>query len=389
MIYADGKLVATNVETVTGAGNVKAATTRYMHYDPLGSIDMITVPRGEVVDRLSYDPFGARRPGDWKADGIVTLETFSNRGFTGHEHIDEIGLIHMNGRVYDAELGRFLSADRYVQAPYNTQSFNRYSYVINGPLKYTDPSGWLFDANGNYYSSTSPETNTHNYYNGGNQSGWKDNDGYSSTSGLSKTGVAKVEAERQLREVMAGGSGNYIGADTAMPEKNQTFVFIGFNGATLYSVHKKHHTFVITLDPYKKGMYITIGGPTLRVTNLLNTALSVSAKLSSIGQPSSLTKKVVKNTFGPIKTGYGYWNEQRPKDKPSTTFDIQYIGSIEESHAEVISKQIEFSDSINRKNITYNPIGKNSNSYSFSALENLVFERPRPLYASPGWDEKL
>ena len=142
MIYADGKLVATNVETVTGAGNVKAATTRYMHYDPLGSIDMITGPRGEVVDRLSYDPFGARRPGDWKADGIVTLETFSNRGFTGHEHIDEIGLIHMNGRVYDAELGRFLSADRYIQAPGNSQSFNRYSYVWNKPLKYTDPSGW-------------------------------------------------------------------------------------------------------------------------------------------------------------------------------------------------------------------------------------------------------
>jgi len=153
MIYADGKLVATNVETVTGAGNVKAATTRYMHYDPLGSIDMITGPRGEVVDRLSYDPFGARRPGDWKADGIVTLETFSNRGFTGHEHIDEIGLIHMNGRVYDAELGRFLSADKYIQAPYNTQSFNRYSYVWNNPLKYTDPSGWwVYNDVNDYYS---------------------------------------------------------------------------------------------------------------------------------------------------------------------------------------------------------------------------------------------
>jgi RHS repeat-associated protein len=176
MIYADGKLVATNVETVTGAGNVKAATTRYMHYDPLGSIEMITGPRGEVVDRLSYDPFGARRPGDWKADGIVTLEAFSNRGFTGHEHIDEIGLIHMNGRVYDAELGRFLSADRYIQAPYNTQSFNRYSYVWNNPLKYTDPSGWLaafkeerairkenYDKTGSAYDESWRDSNNDNY----------------------------------------------------------------------------------------------------------------------------------------------------------------------------------------------------------------------------------
>jgi RHS repeat-associated protein len=43
------------------------------------------------------------------------------------EHIDEMGLIHMNGRAYDPQIGRFLSADPYIQAPYNTQSYNRYS----------------------------------------------------------------------------------------------------------------------------------------------------------------------------------------------------------------------------------------------------------------------
>ncbi|CAC9424010.1 hypothetical protein [uncultured Gammaproteobacteria bacterium] len=52
-----------------------------------------------------------------------------------------MGFIHMNGRVYDPQIGRFLSADPYIQAPYNTQSYNRYSYVMNNPLKYTDPSG--------------------------------------------------------------------------------------------------------------------------------------------------------------------------------------------------------------------------------------------------------
>ena len=50
-----------------------------------------------------------------------------NRGFTGHEHIDEMGFIHMNGRVYDPSIGRFLSADSNIQAPYSTQSYNRYS----------------------------------------------------------------------------------------------------------------------------------------------------------------------------------------------------------------------------------------------------------------------
>jgi RHS repeat-associated protein len=47
----------------------------------------------------------------------------------------------MNGRVYDPQIGRFLSADPYIQSPYNTQSYNRYSYTINNPLKYTDPTG--------------------------------------------------------------------------------------------------------------------------------------------------------------------------------------------------------------------------------------------------------
>ncbi|CAC9977428.1 hypothetical protein, partial [uncultured Gammaproteobacteria bacterium] len=72
------------------------------------------------------------------------MPALTNRGFTGHEHIDEMGFIHMNGRVYDPQIGRFLSADPYIQDPYNTQSYNRYSYVINNPLKYTDPTGNFF-----------------------------------------------------------------------------------------------------------------------------------------------------------------------------------------------------------------------------------------------------
>ncbi len=67
----------------------------------------------------------------------------TTRGFTGHEHIESLGLVHMNGRVYDPLLGRFLSADPFVQAPTNTQSPNRYSYVFNNPLSFTDPTGYL------------------------------------------------------------------------------------------------------------------------------------------------------------------------------------------------------------------------------------------------------
>ena len=72
-----------------------------------------------------------------------------------HEMLSEFDIINMNqrslsrsgesnGRLYDPVLGRFFSPDNYVQMPDNSQSFNRYSYCLNNPLKYTDPSGNLF-----------------------------------------------------------------------------------------------------------------------------------------------------------------------------------------------------------------------------------------------------
>ena len=61
--------------------------------------------------------------------------------------MDEVGLIHMNGRVYDPRLGRFLEADPTVQAPDDTQSYNRYAYVRNNPLSYTDPTGFSWWTN--------------------------------------------------------------------------------------------------------------------------------------------------------------------------------------------------------------------------------------------------
>jgi len=72
--------------------------------------------------------------------------TLSNRGFTGHEHYPELRIINMNGRLYDPVIGRFFSPDRYVQIPDFTQSFNRYSYCLNNPLHYTDPSGNIFQS---------------------------------------------------------------------------------------------------------------------------------------------------------------------------------------------------------------------------------------------------
>ncbi len=67
---------------------------------------------------------------------------YTDRGYTAHLHADGVGLIHMNGRMYDPILARFISADPLIQSPNNLQSLNRYSYVMNNPLSYTDPTGY-------------------------------------------------------------------------------------------------------------------------------------------------------------------------------------------------------------------------------------------------------
>jgi RHS repeat-associated protein len=112
----------------------------YVLTDYLGSITGITDASGNVLEKLSYDPWGRRRnPNNW-TDYTVQPSRF-DRGYTGHEHLDQFGLINMNGRVYDPFLARFLSPDPFVQAPEYSQNYNRYSYAWNNPLKYTDPSG--------------------------------------------------------------------------------------------------------------------------------------------------------------------------------------------------------------------------------------------------------
>jgi RHS repeat-associated protein len=122
----------------------------YLYRDHLGSIETITDQNGAVITQLGYEPFGSRR----KTDGSAQLtpaeieqlqnqsDTVTRRGYTDHEHLDRTGLIHMNGRIYDPTLGRFLSPDPLVQAPYNSQSYNRYTYTFNNPLLFTDPSGY-------------------------------------------------------------------------------------------------------------------------------------------------------------------------------------------------------------------------------------------------------
>lgn len=120
---------------------------QYWHADHLGSVVAITNAAGTVLQRFSYDPFGKRRHanGTYDAQGNLIFEqvaaTGTDRGFTGHEHLDDVGLVHMNGRTYDPLIGRFMQTDPLVQYLEDAQSYNRYAYLGNNPLNAMDPTG--------------------------------------------------------------------------------------------------------------------------------------------------------------------------------------------------------------------------------------------------------
>jgi len=134
----------------------------YLHRDYLGSIVAITDANAAVLEKRLFDAWGSLI-NYYKATG-ATFGSWGafDRGYTGHEHLQSVGLINMNGRIYDPKLHRFLQPDNYIQDPFDTQNYNRYSYVLNNPLKYTDPNGeslfevfgWLFAAwvHGSYAS---------------------------------------------------------------------------------------------------------------------------------------------------------------------------------------------------------------------------------------------
>jgi RHS repeat-associated protein len=143
-VTRSGNLAAGNA----AIGSNQPSSLRYFHHDQLGSIAAITEGNpganlGAVIERLAYDPWGKRRNANGLSDvtdSLVGLTT--DRGFTMHEHLDEMGVVHMNGRIYDPLIGRFMSADPILQAPSMLQSHNRYAYVMNNPLNLTDPSGF-------------------------------------------------------------------------------------------------------------------------------------------------------------------------------------------------------------------------------------------------------
>jgi len=136
-VYADGELVCTFEPTSTlNGGSVTTNVGYYYHEDNLNSSCVLSSPGGTLQETNVYYPFGriqltAAQPGTFQV----------SRQFTGQVKDDETGLYYYNARYFDPELGRFIQPDDRIPDLSNPQSYNRYSYVANNPLRYADPSG--------------------------------------------------------------------------------------------------------------------------------------------------------------------------------------------------------------------------------------------------------
>ncbi|MET3037582.1 RHS repeat-associated core domain-containing protein [Chryseobacterium sp. NRRL B-14859] len=151
IIYIGGTPYESNIVFIKGY-NDTAGTYKFLHKDYLGSILAISDEEGKRLEQRHFDAWGnlthlkvgngavitdKNSINEYIQKGLMVVE----RGYTSHEHFSEVGLIHMNGRLYDPLLRRFLNADENIQDPYNTQNYNKYGYVFNNPLLFSDPSG--------------------------------------------------------------------------------------------------------------------------------------------------------------------------------------------------------------------------------------------------------
>lgn len=114
----------------------------FTYTDHLGSILTVTNDAGMIIHEQNFDPWGRYRdPNTGAFLSSTGAPSWLYRGYTGHEHLDEFTLINMNGRLFDPVVARFLSTDLYISDPENSNAYNRYTYCLNNPLKYSDPDG--------------------------------------------------------------------------------------------------------------------------------------------------------------------------------------------------------------------------------------------------------
>lgn len=177
---------------MSGAATAQTSVEIY-HTDPIGSVRHITNDAGNVVETYDYSPFGE----------TAAPEPFA-RQFAGKERDPDTGFDYFGGRFYAASLGRFSTVDpAYVidENLHNPQLFNRYSYAVNNPLRFTDPDGRLWETVWDAYSLAAGIASF--------RSNWRS--GSYGSAALDAVGIA-VDGLAVATPIMPGGVGAAIRA---------------------------------------------------------------------------------------------------------------------------------------------------------------------------------
>ncbi|MCP5348373.1 MAG: VCBS repeat-containing protein [Pseudomonadales bacterium] len=136
-LVVEGERIGVRVEETS------PASTEYFSFvhDNQGTISVVVDEAGSIEESYYFDVWGRRRNADGSDHTSGSLNWPTTRGYTGHEYMPANSMINMNARLYDPEIGRFSSADSIIPNYLNSQSLNRYSYVLNNPGTFTDPTG--------------------------------------------------------------------------------------------------------------------------------------------------------------------------------------------------------------------------------------------------------
>ena len=138
-LYADGAMVGMQATTFNAGGAAVSSSALYYHTDGLGSVVALTNDAGQLVEQDGYDAWGKRRNNNGNDDPNDQISSETSRGFIQQEELASVGLVHLNARLYDPHIGRFISAD-----PTGRKGGpNLYAYANNNPTTFTDPSGLL------------------------------------------------------------------------------------------------------------------------------------------------------------------------------------------------------------------------------------------------------
>ena len=246
-------LVAVYIKWSTGVEKMY-----YVCKDRQGSIMALVNQDGTIAEKYSYDAWGRRRnPANWTDFNVKTPRLIS-RGYTGHEYLDAFGLINMNGRMYDPVIGRVLSPDNYVQDPTNTQSYNRYSYCLNNPLRYTDPSGWFAAAADQYWNMGKDITDFISFsgMRAGSLDGTGGGQGWGGVGGVVPQGIHWMPRDIKIDDLQS--------LYDVTPSNGKLYTYTNVNGDwynTSTSTIKFRYSFIPSMNQYVQDQSAIVAGP--------------------------------------------------------------------------------------------------------------------------------